>query len=229
MLRDPRRGFLFVDVAPQQFLQRRRFPVGDAARHDQVEITQIRRHVVRKSVRSNPAADVHADRRQFFLGIPGPYPNSCFSGNALCRNPELGSRPDHRLFQHPYVPNHVTPDRAQVQDRISHNLSRPVIGNVSAAIRGMKLHALLPQHVFRRQQILPLAASPQRNHVRMLAKKEHILHRAGLPRSHKTLLQRVSFRVAYHSQINLERFRNFSIKRHDLPTPGGSQSLVLSS
>src|SRR5436853_78360 len=82
------------------------------------------------------------------------------------------------------------------------NLSRPVVRNVSAAIGSVKLHALLPQHMLRRQQMLRFAASPERNHVRMLAKQQHILYGVGLPRGHNTLLQRVGFRVADQSKVN---------------------------
>src|SRR5213080_3194437 len=159
MLRNPRRDFLFFNAAPQQFLQRRGFALGDPARHDQIEIPQVRGHVVRKSVRSDPAADVNSDGRELFFGVPDADPDSRLTGNALSLNPELRGRLDHGLFQSPYVPNHVATDGAQVQNRIAHDLSGPVISNVSAAASLVIFHAFLPQYMLGSQQVFTLSVS----------------------------------------------------------------------
>jgi hypothetical protein len=94
-------------------------------------------------MRSHPPADVHANRRQLFFGVLAPHPNSCFSGDALRGNSKFRRGANHCFFEHAHIPNYVAPDRAQIQNRIPHNLSRPMIRNVATAIRGMKLHALL--------------------------------------------------------------------------------------
>src|SRR5580704_19571085 len=56
------------DAAVKEFFQRGGFAFSDAAGNDEVEITQVGGHVVRKTVRSNPAADVYADGGKFFFG-----------------------------------------------------------------------------------------------------------------------------------------------------------------
>src|SRR6266446_3065090 len=89
------------------------------------------------------------------------------------------------------------------------------------------------ENLLRREQIFTLAASPQRNYRRMLAKQKHIFDRAGLPRGHNALLQRVSFRVADHSQIDGEAiFQHGSIffagAQHAAPLQARSQTLICS-
>ena len=51
----------------QQFFERRCPAIGDAARHDQIEIAQVGRNVVGKAMRGDPAADVHADGAKLFF------------------------------------------------------------------------------------------------------------------------------------------------------------------
>jgi hypothetical protein len=202
MLRDSRRYLILLHPPLHQFLQRRRLAIRDPARHDQIEKAQIRRNVVGESVRGHPAADVHADGGELFLRTALSHPNPCFPSDAFGRNSKLSRGPDHRLFQHAHIPHHVAPDCAQIQDRVSHNLPRPMIRNIAAAVRGMKLYALLLQDVFRSQQILAFPTAPLRNHVWMLAEQQHILDRPGFPRRHHALLQRPRLRVANQSQVD---------------------------
>ena len=71
-----------------------------------------------------------------------------------------------------------------------------MICNVPAAVRRMKLHALLPQHVFGSQQVLPLSIPSLRDDVRMLAEQQHVIDRARFSRRDRALLQRPRLRVA---------------------------------
>ena len=50
--------------------ERRHAAIGDAARHDQIEIVEIGRDVERKSMAGDPARDAHADRRELFAADP---------------------------------------------------------------------------------------------------------------------------------------------------------------
>jgi hypothetical protein len=52
----------------------------------------------------------------------------------------------------------------------------------------MELHALLPQHMLRGEQVLPLPVPPLGNHVRVLAKQQHIFDRARFSRGGDALL-----------------------------------------
>ena len=54
----------------EQPLQRRHALVGDAARHDQVEIVEIGGHVEREAVARDPARDADADRRELLVADP---------------------------------------------------------------------------------------------------------------------------------------------------------------
>ena len=145
-----------------------------------------------------------SNRRQFFFPARFADPNSGFPRLASRCNCELRRRANHGLFQRPHIPHHIAPDRAQIQNRIAHNLSRPVIGDISAA-RGLKIfHAFLPQNSFAGQQVGALPAAPQRDHMRMLAKQQHIFNRAGLPRRHHALLQLQSLGISDKPQIDLQ-------------------------
>src|SRR5215469_261174 len=196
MLSKAWRNFCCFDCAPQQFLERRRFPVRNSTRDDQVKKTQVRRDVVRESVRRDPPADVHANRAQLFLRVSGFNPNSRFPSHALGGDSKLGRSANHGLFQHAHVPNYVPPDFAQVQDGIAHNLARAMISDVAAAAGLIKLHAYLPQDVLAYEQMLPLSVSALGDHMRMLAKEHNILKGIRFSRSDNALLERVRFRVA---------------------------------
>jgi hypothetical protein len=115
---------------------------------------------------------------------------------------KIRASPDHHFFQHAHVPNHVPAYCAEVQHRISHNLPRPVVRNIPAAIGGVKLHALLLQNSVRRQQMLAAAVAAERNHVRMLAEEQYVADRVRLPRCDKPLLQRERIREANQSQVD---------------------------
>ena len=93
-------------------------------------------------------------------------------------------------------------EAVQIEHRVRYQLPWPVVGDVSAAIRLAKLHAHLPQEMIRSQQVFALAVASKRNHVRVLAQQEHVLHGIGLPRSHERSLERTSLCVGYEPQIN---------------------------
>jgi hypothetical protein len=71
------------NFALQQFLQRRGLTIGNAAGNNQFEVAQIGGHVIRKTVRSDPAADVHADGGQLFFGAGFADPNSSLTSQAM--------------------------------------------------------------------------------------------------------------------------------------------------
>src|ERR1700751_6304801 len=98
-------------------------------------------------MRSDPAADVHADGAKLLRGCIFANPNTCLAHLALCRDSEICSSANHHFFQRAYVPEHIAFDGAELQDRITDNLPRAVIGDV-AATRSLKIFdALLSQHV----------------------------------------------------------------------------------
>jgi len=97
----------------------------------------------------------------------------------------------------------------------------------------MKFHTLLPQDAFRYQQILAFGVPPERDHVRMLAKQQHVLDRVSLARRDEAFLQFPRFRVADQTQIHDQAFiqhrPSFFVGRSPPPrTPlqAGFQTLI---
>lgn len=60
---------------------------------------------------------------------------------------EVRKRVDHRLLQQPHVVVQAQPEVVQIHDRIQHDLPRPVIRHIPAAIRRLHIHAHPRQHV----------------------------------------------------------------------------------
>ncbi len=75
----------------------------DPARNNILEILQIRIQVEGEAVGGDPAADVHADRREFRAA----HPNAGASGNALAGNAEIRQRIDQDLFERAHVEVHI--------------------------------------------------------------------------------------------------------------------------
>src|ERR1700730_7254997 len=101
-------------------------------------------------MRRHPAAEVHAYRSKllFLSSGLGPHalgarPHAGAAGHPEGRNAEGGSRADHGLFQLAYVPAHQSPNLAQLQKPITHDLILAMIGDVAAAIGMMELDAQL--------------------------------------------------------------------------------------
>ena len=79
-----RPDFIAAHGAIQHAFERRGALPGNAARHDQIKVSQIGRHIVREAVRSHPAAQVHAERCQFFFACGRCRPK-CRGGPATRR------------------------------------------------------------------------------------------------------------------------------------------------
>ena len=143
-------------------------------------------------MRSDPAADVHADGSQFFKSflMRSPVraarrcPHARLSRHARARNSEIRAGANHGFFERANIPAHIAPNLAQLQNRIGHQLPRSVIGDVAAAIGVEITHAHLRQHALGRQQIPPMPRASLRDHVRMLAQQQHVGQGAGLARRH---------------------------------------------
>ena len=120
-----------VAVAPQQFLlDRRHRHVRDAARHEHVEEREVRRHVEREPVPGDPLPGVHADGGD----LPARRPHARESLGAFAANVECRERANQRGLELAEVPVQVLLVMAQIDDRISDELSRPVKGDVAAAL-----------------------------------------------------------------------------------------------
>ena len=65
-----------LDGAIQHAFERRGALPGDPARNDQIEVSQIGRNIVREAVRSDPAAQMYAERCEFFFAGGGVHPDA---------------------------------------------------------------------------------------------------------------------------------------------------------
>jgi len=98
-------------------------------------------------------------------------PNACASGDTKSSNAESGCCLDHRLFELPHVPHHVTPDPVQVKNGIPDDLARTMVGDIAATIGVMEFHTFLTEKVFGNMQVITFAVAAQSNDVRMFAEE----------------------------------------------------------
>ena len=112
-------------------------------RHNEVKEAQVGRNIVGKSVRSDPAAQVHSQSGEFFFARRSAHPNTMLLSQALSHDSKIRRRLNHDFLELLHIPANVPAMIRQVQDRISDDLAGAVIRNVASPVRGMKLHAHL--------------------------------------------------------------------------------------
>jgi hypothetical protein len=165
-------------------------------------------------VRGDPAADVHAnggklfrDRRAAISGIVALNPNTGASGHAERGYAETRCCADHAFLELPHVPHNVAADSVQIENGITDDLARSMIGNIATAIRMMKFHTRLAQKVLGDVQVLAVAASAKSDDVGMFAEEQEIGRSSDLARGDEALLERGGFAVSDPAEIN--RFAAF--------------------
>src|SRR5690348_7793637 len=116
MIYDALCDFFTPDCTSQHAFERRRALPLQPAWNDQVEVAQIRRDVVRETVRRYPAAQMDSNCCEFFnaVGFAAAgilYPDSGHACAPSGGQAEIGCRANERLFQLTHVPADVTPNR----------------------------------------------------------------------------------------------------------------------
>src|ERR1700730_3098150 len=111
-----------------------------------------------------------------------PHPNAGFTGFADSQYAEIAGGADHHFLQHTYVPDYIAADGGEMEDGVSDNLARSVIGDVAAAAGLVKRDTFLPQNIFACQQMLTLAVAALRDHVGMLTEEQHVVNGTGFAR-----------------------------------------------
>ena len=145
------------DGPAQQPRQRGHAPVGDAARHDQVELREVGVHVEREAVARDPARDADADGRELVRRRPR---RRSAPARALGRDAEVGRRPDQHLFEVAHVAVHVAAIRPQIDDRIADELAGTVVGDVAAAARLEQLDAARRERLRRGEDVRAIVPRP---------------------------------------------------------------------
>jgi hypothetical protein len=158
--------------------------LGEAARNNVLKIAQVGRDVERETVRCDPSADVHADGGDLALA----YPDARQLRNTARLDAEIRQSIDQRLFDSPHVGPHVALPLAQIEDRIADDLSWAVIGDVAAAVGGMKGYAGAGQDFLAGQEVLDVTVTAQGDSVWVLQQDELVGDGAGLAPRHQPLL-----------------------------------------
>ncbi len=181
------------DVALEKFFESRGFAIGDAAGNDKVEETQVGCDVVGKAVRSDPAADVHADSRKFFFPriSHGLHPDAGFAGNAVGPNAEISGGTHQGLFECADIPVDIAADALEIENRVADDLAGAVIGDVTTTIGFAQLDTHLAKDVFGREKIFLAGVAAEGNDVGMLAEEEYVVDGAGLARGDEAFLEGV--------------------------------------
>ena len=118
-----------VDVVSEQGGERRHTPVRHAARHDQVEIVEVGRHVEREPVARHPPGDSDADRGQLAVA----HPDTRQPRHAPGFDAVVGRHPDQHFLEIAHVAVDVAAVGLQIDDGIADELAGAVVGDVAAA------------------------------------------------------------------------------------------------
>src|SRR5204862_73257 len=121
------------------------------ARDDAGEVGEVGGDVEGEAVGGDPARQVDADRGDLVLARPDAHerlPLPCLRGYAI-----VGEGADEHLLEVAHVAADVAPVRAEVDDRITHELPRPVIGDLAAAVALLDLNPPLRQPLRARQNV----------------------------------------------------------------------------
>src|SRR5215831_13140027 len=101
------------------------------ARGDVVEACQVWRNVQRKPVHCDPLPDAYADGSN----LPVSYPDTCLALDLPGTDAELCDKINQEGFKHAQIPVQVSAADPEVQNRIAHKLTGPVIGGLAATVR----------------------------------------------------------------------------------------------
>ena len=110
-------------------------PVGDAARHDEVEEIEVCVDVQGESVHGDPPAALDAEYADFSSGTAEVDPNAREPLNSAGDDAVFRARPDHCLFEEAEVLVDVREKLVEVEDGVAHDLARTMVG-VAAAVDG---------------------------------------------------------------------------------------------
>ena len=186
------------DRPSDRLLERRDAQAGEAARHDQVEVREVRAHVERKAVARHPAGDADADgtnlRRARRAGIQ---PGASHTFDAPCREAIIGTRPHHHFFDVPHVAVHVAPVGPQIDDGVPHDLPGPVIGHVPPAAGLVDVDAESRQPLGSREDVgaPAVALDAERDDRGMLQEQQRVWNAVSLAFPHELELQCACFGV----------------------------------
>ena len=196
MTRGDQCDFTQVEVAARKARHRGDAFIGDAARHDHLEVPQVRLDVQGEAVAGHPARDAHADGGDLFVADP----HAGKPLDAPARNPILGDRTDQHLFDVAHVAVHVTAIRLEVDDRVADQLARPVIGHVAAAPCLMDFDGVCCALRFVCEDVRRVGAASEREDVRVFEQQQLLVAFAAAQALDGLLLQAQAVGVTRQSE-----------------------------
>src|ERR1700722_1114763 len=98
-------------------------------------------------MRSNPAAQMHAQRAKFFLRPGGLriQPNAVVAFPPFRTEPKLGRGANPHFFKLLNIPANVAYVLGQIQNRVAYNLSWTMIRDIAATVAKMEFYVHLGQ------------------------------------------------------------------------------------
>ncbi len=204
VLKQARFHFGQGDGTVEEFFERSGFAFSDAAGDDEIEVTEIGGNVIGKAVRSDPAADVHADGGELFFRGRGGNPDAGLAGDAIGGDAEISRGADHDFFESANVPMNVLPDARKIEDGIADDLARTVVSDVSAAIGSVEFDAFLAEHIFGGEKIFAFAVAAESDDVGMLAEEKNVIDGAGFASGDDALLQGVGVGEGDETEVDDE-------------------------
>src|ERR1700722_15725026 len=152
--------------------------VADTTGHNQCEVVQICTYVEGKAVGGDSARHVHAYRGNLLLrdSAPGDGPDAGSPRRALGEDAIIRAGANQHLFQ----PTQVLHDAQrrggspQIENRITHQLSRAVIGDVSSAVGFKQWDAAPCEQLTAGNHVLRMGIAAQGEHWRMFDQQEHV-------------------------------------------------------
>ena len=179
--------------------------VGDAARHDESEMAEVRPVVKRESVTGHPARDSNPNGGKFFLTDP----NSGQAVNSPTGNPVIRRDPNDHFLEVSNVTVHIASIGFEVDDWVTDDLPGPVIGDI-AATPGLEHFDAARRERFRRRQDVrtsTIAPDAQGQNRRVLDQQQDIWNAIRATLFDESALQRQRFVIRYRPEPpNLQGF-----------------------
>ena len=156
-------------------------------------------------MKCNPSADSYSQAAQLAVAHPDP-PVERIAGGV---NAEFGRSSDHDFFQPFHIGGDRQPGGAQVNDRVSDQLTRTVKCDVAAAFHVHYRDLCFLENSFRDPDICQSAPAAESEDRRMFREKENICRdRPGAYCSNQTQLKVMGLFVTHQPQVGAEPCRS---------------------
>ena len=199
---------------PEQCLERCDAVLGDATGNDEPKEIEVGVHVECEPMAGHPARDADADCPDLLRSARRSHPRARQSGNPARCHAEIRADADHQLLEIPNVSVHIAAIWLEVDDRITHELPRAVIGHIAPATRFAHLDTLCGEHLGCSHDVRAGAIGlyAERDDMRMLQEEKDVRRPARLAIVDERPLQCECICVGHDPEA-----ANFKGLRHAVP------------